>query len=114
MKKFILIPIVVLTSTLLFALPNTPPTFEAYDANKDGVISEVEFDDFKAQQMTLKADEGKQLRNAGNSPMFSDFDKNGDGKITKEELRLGQEAQKQKQMEKRQGQGQGKGNKSMM
>jgi len=84
-----------------FANKNTPAAFEAYDANKDGVISAAEFESAKEARMKNNAQEGKMLRNAGNSPQFSDMDKDGDGKITKEELHLGQQAranQNQKKM----------------
>lgn len=40
--------------------------------------------------MSAKADAGLPMRNAANSPDFSFFDANKDGKITKEEFQKGQ------------------------
>ncbi len=93
MKKLILG--VALTSAL-FAMQNTQPQFGEYDTNKDGSISEVEFDALKANRMTKNAEAGKQMLNAGNSAAFSDVDKNKDGKIDPEELKIAQQQQLQK------------------
>ena len=67
-----------------------PIGFEAYDKNKDNVITQDEFDSVKAERMNAKAEAGMPMRNAANSPDFSFFDANKDGKITKEELKEGQ------------------------
>lgn len=72
-----------------------PMGFAAYDTNKDGVISEDEFNTVKAAQMQSKADAGMPMRNASNSPDFTFFDTNKDGKISPEELREGQNKQMQ-------------------
>jgi len=67
-----------------------PLAFEAYDKNKDGVITKEEFDTVKAERMNARAEAGMPMRNAVNSPDFAYFDTNKDGKITKEELQDGQ------------------------
>ncbi len=72
---------------------NTPMGFEAYDTNKDGMIVEEEFSEAKAKRMQERADAGKPMRNAGNSPDFTFFDTNKDGKITPDELQKGQSLQ---------------------
>jgi len=72
---------------------NTPMGFEAYDTNKDGMIVEDEFYEAKAKRMQERADAGKPMRNAGNSPDFAFFDANKDGKITPDELQKGQSLQ---------------------
>lgn len=67
-----------------------PLAFEAYDKNRDGIITQEEFDAVKVERMSAKAEAGMPMRNAANSPDFSYFDANKDGKITKEELQKGQ------------------------
>lgn len=67
-----------------------PMGFEAYDKNKDGVITQEEFDAVKAERMNVKVEAGMPMRNASNSPDFTYFDTNKDGKITKEEFQKGQ------------------------
>ena len=93
MKKAILLLTVV--SLLGFGLHATdttrgPIAFEAYDKNKDGFITQDEFDAVKAERMSAKAEAGMPMRNAGNSPDFTYFDTNKDGKITKDEYQKGQ------------------------
>lgn len=72
-----------------------PVGFEAYDSNKDGIISQDEFNDFKSKRMQSKADANMPMRNAGNAPDFDFFDTNKDGKITPEEHKKGQAKQMQ-------------------
>ena len=93
MKKILLLlAIASLVSVGLHAVDTTrgPIGFEAYDKNKDGVITPEEFDAVKAERMSAKAEAGMPMRNAGNSPDFTYFDANKDGKITKEEFQKGQ------------------------
>lgn len=78
-----------------------PISFETYDKNKDGVITQEEFDAVKAERMSAKAEAGMPMRNAANSPDFSFFDTNKDGKITKEEYQKGQLERMQENRQKR-------------
>jgi len=66
------------------------PTFEQYDLNSDGKITQSELEEARAKRMGEKAKEGKMLRNAGHAPAFSDMDKNKDGWLDKEEFGLHQ------------------------
>lgn len=72
-----------------------PVGFKVYDTNKDGFISEDEFNAVKAARMSANAESGMPMRNAGNSPDFASIDTNKDGKITPEELEKGQRQQLQ-------------------
>ena len=72
-----------------------PASFQVYDTNKDGFISEDEFNAVKAARMSANAEAGMPMRNAGNSPDFTFFDTNKDGKISPEELEKGQKQQMQ-------------------
>lgn len=72
------------------------PTFEEYDLNNDGKITESELDEARTKRMNEKAKEGKMLRNAGNAPAFSQMDKNNDGSLNREEFQLHQSEQMKK------------------
>lgn len=92
-----------------------PISFDIYDTDKNGFVSEGEFYDARAKRMTMRAEQGMPMRNAGNAPEFSEFDANKDGKLSKVELLEGQNAQMQKKRSNRgqkgQGQGMGRGQK---
>ncbi|EIF51705.1 MULTISPECIES: EF-hand domain-containing protein [Sulfurovum] len=72
------------------------PTFEEYDLNNDGKITQSELEEARAKRMSQKAKEGKMLRNAGKAPAFSDMDKNNDGALNKEEFQIHQTEQMKK------------------
>ena len=72
-----------------------PVSFQVYDTNKDGFISENEFNAVKAARMSANAEAGMPMKNAGNSPDFASIDTNKDGKISPEELEKGQRQQLQ-------------------
>ncbi len=88
---------------------NGPTTFESHDTNKDGVITEAEFNAAKADRMGAKAEAGMPMRNAGNSPDFSAFDANKDGKVTPEEFQKFQAEKMQTNRATNQGTGMGQG-----
>jgi hypothetical protein len=69
-----------------------PPTFEDFDADGDGFVSEEEFLTLRSQRMAEKAKEGRQMKGAATAPPFSDVDTNGDGKLDREEFNAGREA----------------------
>jgi len=72
-----------------------PVSFQVYDTNKDGFISEDEFNAIKAARMSANAEAGMPMRNAANAPDFAALDTNKDGKISPEELEKGQRQQMQ-------------------
>lgn len=109
MKKISFISILLLCSSSLFVTANATMQFEAIDANKDGFVSEVEFTSAKDKNMQNKLNQGKRLKNAGNSPTFQDIDTDNDGKISKMELITKQNAQMQKRMAEKKAK-KGKGN----
>ena len=77
-------------------LPNRGPIeFSSYDINKDGFVSEKEFNDLRLKRMEQKATSGMPMKNAGNAPSFAMFDTNKDGKLTEVELLKGQNKQMQ-------------------
>ena len=72
-----------------------PIEFSSYDTNKDGFVSEQEFNDLRAKRMEQKAESAMPMKNAGNAPSFAMFDTNKDGKLTEVELLKGQNKQMQ-------------------
>ena len=82
-----------------------PIPFAAYDKDNNGLVSENEFYTVRGERMSTRAAEGKPMRGAASAPSFSEFDINGNGQLTRDELAAGQKAQ----MEKRQGMGMGQG-----
>lgn len=87
-------------------LPSRGPIpFDVYDTDGNGLVSETEFNAARAERLRQRAEEGMPMRNAGNAPMFSAFDSNGDGQLSREELSAGQGAQ----MGQRDGMGPGGG-----
>ena len=91
-KSFICLALVSLVGLSLHAVDATrgPIGFEAYDTNKDGMMTQAEFNAVKAERMSANAKAGMPMRNAANSPDFDYFDANKDGKVTKEEFQAGQ------------------------
>lgn len=82
-----------------------PIPFAVYDKDGNGLINEEEFYTARGKRMAARAAEGRPMRGAANAPPFTEFDANGDGQLTQEELAAGQRAQ----MEKRRGMGMGMG-----
>lgn len=80
-----------------------PIPFAVYDKDGNGLISEQEFNTVRAERMATRAGEGRPMRGVANAPAFSDFDSNGDGSLTADELAAGQ----QSQFQKRRGMGSG-------
>jgi len=102
MQKWLLLACIMSSVLVAASTARGPLGFDAYDTNKDGFISEEEFNTVKAERMSSMADAGMPMRNAATSPDFSYFDTNKDGKISPEELQAGQLKHMQ---ENRQGKG---------
>jgi hypothetical protein len=62
------------------------PTFEDFDLNADGRISEEEFNKVHAERIARHAQEGRPMKNMANAPTFADIDIDGDGSVSREEL----------------------------
>ena len=68
-----------------------PPSFEQFDTDGDGFVSEAEFNQMRAERMAARAAEGRQMRGVASAPPFSDIDSNGDGKLNAEEFTAGRD-----------------------
>ncbi|PLY05292.1 MAG: hypothetical protein C0625_14795 [Arcobacter sp.] len=92
--KFLTVGLCIFGATLLVAetLPvRGPLSFDTYDKDNNKVITQKEFDAIKTERMTQKAQDGRLMRNAANSPTFSDIDTNSDGIISPKELQVHQQ-----------------------
>jgi len=63
-----------------------PMTFEMFDADSDGRITEQEFNAARAERMATRAAQGAPMRGAASAPAFASFDRNADGSVTVEEF----------------------------
>jgi len=80
-----------------------PMPFYSFDGNRDGVISEQEFNQAHADRMASRAAQGRPMRNVQNAPVFADLDLNGDGVLSRQELMQFHQARMQKRMQERGG-----------
>ena len=87
-----------------------PIPFNAFDHDANGFISAEEFDVTRNARMAMKASENRPMHGKANMCSFTEIDKDGDGKLTKEELVSGQQAHMQARREMmRQSKGMGHG-----
>ena len=91
--KLVLLSTILLGASLMAAPSSTrgPLSFDTFDQNRNGSISEAEFNEVKAARMSANAEARRPMRNAANGPDFSFFDTNKDGKITKDEFAKAQQ-----------------------
>jgi len=82
-----------------------PMTFDAFDQNANGAVTEQEFNAARAERMAARAAQGAPMRGAASAPAFADFDLNGDGQMTADEFA----AARQARMQARPGMGPGMG-----
>jgi hypothetical protein len=62
------------------------PVLADIDSDGDGLISEDELNTFRGERMAKMAQEGRQMKHAGDMPSFQDIDKDGDGSISEAEF----------------------------
>lgn len=86
-----------------------PIPFAAYDKDGSGLISEEEFTAAREERLAARAAEGRPMRGAAGAAAFTNFDTNGDGQLSPNELAAGQQAQMDKRRGKGMGQGRGTG-----
>ena len=62
------------------------PSFDDFDLDGDGTISENEFHEARNERISVRAKQGYPMRNLGNAPAFADVNTDGDGKLSREEF----------------------------
>ena len=62
------------------------PTFENFDLNSDGQLTESEMNKAREKRMQSMRDQGRMLKNAKSHYEFSRIDANEDGVVTKQEF----------------------------
>ena len=75
--------------------PGAMPTFQDFDLNKDGKITEEEFNEARAARIADRAQKGYQMRGLANASSFADIDTNHDGTLSAEEFAAHQAAHRQ-------------------
>ena len=86
-----------------------PPTFEEFDTDGDGFVSEEEFNTLRSERIAARAAEGRQMKGMASAPAFSTIDTNGDGRLDEDEFTAGRDAHMKAMREKHSGHGHGKG-----
>jgi hypothetical protein len=85
----------------LQAQPPMAPPIQMFDKDGNGTVSEEEFNQGRAERMAERAKSGRQMRNAGKGPQFSDIDVNGDGEATMDEFIAARRAMMEKRRAER-------------
>jgi len=84
-------------------------SFIDFDADKNGIVSEQEFNTARAERIATMAKEGRQMRGLVNAPSFNNLDTNHDGQLTTNEMQQMQQGHGNKRQGRGLGKGQGKG-----
>ena len=63
-----------------------PASFETFDRDGNGTISEAEFDAVRGERRSAAAQAGRPMRRAATSLTFKEIDRDGDGQLTREEF----------------------------
>lgn len=92
--KHISLAAIVLGSAL-FAAQGMMSSFNDFDTNGDGKITQKEFEATQQARMAKQAESGKMMRNAANAPQFGDIDTNHDGIIDGNEFKVHQQTRMQ-------------------
>ena len=72
------------------------PAFADFDLDKNGRMTEAEFDEARAARMKQRAEEGRMMRGMADGCTFAEIDTNHDGSVTPEEFAVHQAAQRQR------------------
>jgi len=76
-----------------------PMSFNSFDQDGSGSISQQEFETARAERMAKRAQQGYPMRNAGNAPSFATIDSNGDGQVDANEFSAHQAMRRQQRQQ---------------
>ena len=75
------------------------PAFAAFDLDGNGVLTEAEFDQARAQRIAERSQQGYAMRGLTNAPAFSAIDRNGDGQVDANEFAAAQTQHHQQRLQ---------------
>jgi len=85
------------------------PSFQDFDLNADGTLTEEEFIEARGQRVAQRARAGRQMRGLSSMMQFPDLDQNRDGKVDEQEFQQAMLSHRQSQMQNRGPGGRGMG-----
>jgi len=77
----------ILLGSALFAAQGMMSSFNDFDTNGDGKITQTEFENAQQARQQKQAESGKMMKNVANAPAFGDIDTNKDGVIDATEFK---------------------------
>ncbi|KAA6185597.1 hypothetical protein F2Q65_07825 [Thiohalocapsa marina] len=72
--------------------------FANFDRNADGVITEQEFQQARAERIAERSQQGYRMRNLAAAPPFTDLDLDADGELSPQEFADAQARHRQRMM----------------
>lgn len=82
-----IVPVVSSAKNVQQGMGRNMPTFENFDLNGDGHLTESEMKEAREKRIQEKKDDGRMLKNSKDYCEFSGIDSDGDGKVTKDEFK---------------------------
>lgn len=80
--------------------PGAMPAFQDFDLNRDGKVTEEEFNEARAARIADRAQKGYPMRGLANASSFADIDTNRDGTLSPAEFSAHQAAHRPQMMGK--------------
>ncbi|ADC61581.1 EF-hand domain-containing protein [Allochromatium vinosum] len=75
------------------------PAFTEFDLDGNGVLTETEFYQARAQRIAERSQQGYAMRGLSNAPEFSAIDRNGDGQVDATEFATAQAQHRQQRFQ---------------
>ena len=75
------------------------PAFTEFDLDDNGVLTEAEFYQARAQRIAERSQQGYAMRGLANAPEFGEIDRNGDGQVDATEFTSAQARHRQQRFQ---------------
>ena len=75
------------------------PAFTEFDLDGNGVLTEAEFYQARAQRIAERSQQGYAMRGLANAPEFGEIDRNGDGQVDATEFTSAQARHRQQRFQ---------------